>query len=421
MNTVGYKTFLPGFIQLFILALFVRSNVYFGSTAVSLLNVLNIVAIGYILLSFHRGFSREFSVVLVLFLTYYVVEVAYLICYYRDIEQVKEFYYSSFLLTLFLLFYWGIKQEIHTFIRKVFNVLFYVYLLIFAIVVYELFTQSHLPGSRALVDKSMVIYPTAFFYNPNDFAVVIALLLPMIYYLALLVNSKIRFWIIACLSLFYIIVTMSRGSLIILFLFPFLGLFINYKARFSHKLSLFLYAASIFVVILFLQRYSLSGDGSLFSSNAGKLSTIFHAQTVSGTEEESGFNNNIRYRVYAAILDRPEDFIFGKGFMAGEQLYINKVIPLQNPHSFWAEGIFDFGFLGFLPILLLFAFLVIVSFMGLTINIFFRYSLIQLFFFILLVNIPSGIMSLPLCWLPIAFITALFFNYPQLQTMRLNK
>lgn len=403
-------------IQLFIVSLFLRDNIYFGDTAISLMNVINLIVFGYISFCSRTKISKNFLLIIYAVLIFFIIEFIYLIFFYRSIDQIKEFYYSSYLFSLFLLIYWGIRFHYQNFVKKTFHTLFYLYFVIFFVVLYELFTKHHLPGSRASYDEGFRIYPTAFFYNPNDFAVVISLFLPLLYYFSQILKERIKFYIIFLLSLFFIIATLSRLSLFFLLLFPVFILFIKNKMKYLSIL------VGIFVILITLlmnidlKKYS-KGD-SLMSNNIAKFSSILDD---SGVNPDNSILNNIRYRVFTPIFHSPQNYLFGSGFVSSAELYEKKIIPLENPHSYWAEGIFNFGFIGFSPILFILISILLISSIQLNKHYFYRYSLVQLFYFIFLLNIPSSVMSLPVVWIPISILTGLLFNFKNDDILAIEK
>lgn len=397
-------------IQFFIISLFLRDNIYVGSTALSLMNILNVVVYCYIFISNRKSLSKNFKIIISAVLIFYSIELVYLILGYRDIEQVKEFYYSSYIFSIFILIYWGVKYEYERFVKATFKTLFWLYVLMFVVVMFEILTKLHLPGSKATYEKGFEIYPTAFFYNPNDFAVAIVLFLPILYYLSRILKSEGKFIFIYFLSLFFVTVSLSRLCLLLLFLFPFFVLYIQNKMKYLLFLS-----GGIFVFILVIMNINIkhnSDRNSLIASNVNKVISIFD---VSSNESNKAVSNsvlkNIRYQVYSPIIENPLDYIIGKGFLASDILYKEKKIPLKNPHSYWAEGVFNFGFIGFLPILFILFSILILAIINSKENELFRSSIVQIFYFIFLLCIPSSVMCLPVVWLPVSMVTAFIFNF----------
>jgi hypothetical protein len=264
------------------------------------------------------------------------------------------------------------------------------------------------------------MYPTAFFFNPNDFAVVIVLFLPVLYYLSRKLKEERKFIFLMFLSLFFVIVSLSRLCLLFLFLFPFFVLYVQNKIKYLTMLT-----GGVIMLFIILSTINLkyySDHNSLIASNINKVISIFN--TESGTSHISHGNsvmNNIRYKVYYPIINNPEDYIIGKGFIASDLLYKEKIIPIMNPHSYWAEGIFDFGIVGFLPILfIVFAFLIL-SYLNSKKDELFRCCIVQILYFIFLLCIPSSVMCLPVVWLPMAIMIALSFNFESNNLLSLNK
>ncbi len=397
------------FIQFLVISLFVRSNIYFGDTAISLLNVINFLAIFYILFSYKRKISKDFIIILIVILFYYFIELIYLIFYFRDIDQIKEFYYSTFIFTLFILIYWGVKIHQIKFSKITFHTIYFIYWIMLFIVLYEIITKHHLPASKGNIDKDFVNLPTAFFYNPNDFATVIALFFPFLYYLCKILNKKLQFKIISILSLFFIIVSLSRVALLLFLMAPLLILFLNNK----FKKLFFVTIVFIAIIMLFIKIdfKFLKNESNILNRNANKLLTIIKSpQNDNNTKKVGSLRENIRYSIYKKVFYSPEKYIFGGGFNASGQLYKKGILPLKDPHSYWVEGIIDFGIIGFLPILFLILFPFILSIRYFNKDSLYKYFFIQIFYFLILLNVPSGVMSLPVIWVPIAFFYAFLFN-----------
>jgi hypothetical protein len=406
-------------IQFFILSLFLRDNIYFGSTAVSLMNIVNIVVYFYIFISYKKTLSKNFKIIISALLLFFVVELFYVILCYRSIDQVKEFYYSSYIFSILILIYWGVKYEYEKFVKATFDTLYFLYLVILVVVLFELYTKLHLPGSKAGLEKGFEIYPTAFFFNPNDFAVVIVLFLPVLYYLSRILKNEKKFIHLAALSLFFVVVSLSRLCLMFLFLFPFFVLYIQNKIKY-----LVLLTGGIVILFVILTNINLkyySDRNSLIASNVNKVISIFNAESEKTTATNNSVLHNVRYKVYSPIINNPQEYIIGRGFVASELLYDEKVIPLENPHSYWAEGIFDFGILGFLPILFIIFSFFCLSYLNSGRDELFRCSIVQILYFIFLLCIPSSIMCLPVVWLPIAIMIALSFNFQSSNLLRADK
>jgi len=396
------------FIQFLIISLFIRSNVYIGNTAISLLNVLNFIAIIYIAFAFKLKISKNFSTILLIILFFIFIELLYIFCFYNNINQFKELYYSSFIFTLFILIYWGVKNYQIKFIKITFNTIYYIYWVMLFIVIFEIITKQHLPASKGSVDKGFADYPTAFFYNPNDFATVIGLFFPFIYYVSIIIKKKIQIKIIAILSLFFIITSLSRMALLMLLLMPLFIFFINKK---FNKLFFVFLVGTCFLAFLISANFKFfKNENNLIYRDANKLLTIIKPPKSVNQNNAASLINNIRFSVYKEIIVSPEKYIIGGGFLASGKLYEKHIIPLENPHSYWIEGIIDFGYIGFLPIIFLILFPLLLSIRNFNKDTLYKYFLIQIIYFIVLLNVPSSVMSLPIIWLPIAFFYALLFN-----------
>ena len=393
-------------LQFFIVSLFLRSNIYFGVEAISLMNIINVLVLVYIALSYKKKFSQDFKFIAFAILIFFTIELLYAILCYRNGEQLKEFYYSSYLFSIFALIYWSVKYEYQRFVKTSFNTVFWLYLVMFVVVIFELITNQHLPASKAAYDKGFEMVPTAFFYNPNDFAVVVVLFLPVLFYFSRLLKQEKKFTLLMFLSAFFVLASMSRLSLIFLVLFTFFMLYLQGK-----KKQLTVLIGSLVVVVIILATVDLSAfskNNDLIGGNLSKLASI---ADVSASGNSNSVMNNIRYQVYSPIINNPQDYMIGRGFLASEDLYANKTIPLLNPHSLWAEGIFDFGLIGFAPILFILVLVLVLSLMNVRRDELFKCAIVQVLAFVFLLCIPSSVMCIPVVWVPIAIVTALITNF----------
>ena len=400
-------------LQLFIVSLFLRSNAYIGNTAFSLMNILNVLVLFYLIFINKQKINKGFSIVLYSFFIFFLIEFLYLVFYYRCIEQVVEFYYSSFIFSTFLLVYYVVKYDYERFIKITFKTVFFIYLVMFFLVLYELITLNHLPGSKAGIEEGFKLFPTAFFHNPNDFAVVVVMFYPVIYYFFRILKCKVKFTILSILTLFFVLATMSRLALILLVIFPFFLLFIHNKIKYLFFISAFFF--SLFFILIKVDFNYLSLNNELLQTNVNKIITIFKSFDDDGhlTEQGSSIITNVRFKMYQFVFDDPTSFIFGKGFIASEVFFKNNLIPIPNPHSYWVEIIFNFGLLGLVPMLFVFCWLFFVAFTKIKKHYFFRLVIVQLIYFIILVHVPSSILSLHVCWIPLAITVALLFNFKE--------
>jgi hypothetical protein len=81
---------------------------------------------------------------------------------------------------------------------------------------------------------------------------------------------------------------------------------------------------------------------------------------------------------------------------------LKKDIGIVDPHSFFLEVIYNFGYFGLIPVFLLIFIPLYYSFKFFGSHSLFRLALVQTIYFIILINISSSVFRFLLVWVPFA-------------------
>jgi hypothetical protein len=282
---------------------------------------------------------------------------------------------------------------------------------------FEAWTRTHLPNSRSATDPSLAGIPTGFFWNPNDLATAMMLVLPFLW-IYNLERGRIwvtRFLVVGTAALLTIIA--SRGALLAWVVT--LGL-----VFITGKLTLKRMALAGFVVGLTLvalpATIELVQARIVYGRSAQGASERFFTRMGTATTKRRSKDGSLAMRRLA--VERTMTFLdqraLGMG-SHGADRFLGQGANRRvfNPHSLWLELALAWGMPG---LALFFAF-----WLGLVIEMvsilrrksndldqraLARASLVGLFIFALVTNIPSSVLrGLHLVWFPlgIAMLTAL--------------
>ena len=286
-----------------------------------------------------------------------------------------------------------------------------------ALGVFEAATRTHLTNSRSGSDASLAGIPTAFFWNPNDLATALMLVLPFLWIYNM---ERGRLWVtrlVVIATALLLAVIASRGALLALVVT--LGLVFM-----TGKLTLKRTALAGFVVGLTLvalpSTIELVQSRIVYGRSAEGASERFFTRMGTATTKRRARDGSLAMRRLAA--ERTMTFLdqraIGMG-SHGADRFLGQSANRRvfNPHSLWLELTLAWGIPG---LALFFAF-----WLGLVIEMvsilrrktidrdqraLARASLVGLFVFALVTNIPSSVLrGLHLVWFPlgIAMLTAL--------------
>ncbi len=398
-------------IQTFMISVFARTNIHFGYTFISLQNVLILLFTPILIIYLFKKFPYVFQIKLFLIMLYFLTITFYIIAYFRDIEQIKDYFYSFSFISIFVLFAYGFQYyRIHLW-KALYNVLFIIFIALAVIVIYEITTLNHLPFSRgnlSLGENLSAKYkyiPTATFYNANDLAAHVILFFPLLFISSYFYGSiKQRFIIIAS-TIILLLGPMSRSAFAAFLLFPLLLYFI--KGKYIRFISLLLLFVGIFFFLRSLDLNPVKNTGTLTISYNRIVSFINIDESI-----ESGGSVSSRLDVYRNLFNSLDDFFLqGKGFQAENLIYEQKANDQKanHPHSLIVELIINFGILGSIPfflILLIPFFYALINFNKNWIN---RYALVQILYIILFIHIPASVMRYPALWIALSIIYCFLF------------
>ena len=320
-----------------------------------------------------------------------------------DIEIVKDFFYFSFLpvILIFSLLICNNDNKLH--MKLFYRASIFIFYLLFATVIYELYTGNHLPAHSE--DLAQKFVPSAFFTNSNDLSVFTLALFLAFTVLNKYFDSKFQYLLITFITGFIIFVTLSRSSLLVFILY----FIFSYLKKISFKRSLILVFSLIIIINGFILIHSKLQTNETYNRALSRVESISNISLKSETKDVS---SNLRFSIYKIPFMNFSKFIIGNGFNSDEEVMkYYDTGKLTNSHSFLIQLIFYFGWLGF--ILLLSFFLSIIIYV--IIN---NKNNFQILFFIfaqlIIINIPSSIIRMPVIWLPFFYIIALITSYQNL-------
>ena len=390
------------FIQLVLIGAFIGSNIYIYDSSLSFFNIFIFLSNFYILANSGKLFKINFLIVVGILLLFIIIGLLYLFLYYRNFEQIKDLIYSTYIITLFILVYLGVSENRDAFLKLFLNSFVLLYWIIFFIVIAEYVTGWHLSISNSNINTNENI-PTAFFANYNDLATAVMIFMPLLYYLADYYSFRVYKFIIIFITSTVVIITLSRMAFLLLLSFP---LFLLLQKR-----KYFLFISSIFLLLtlgfILLQQDIIYQPESptFYNRTYNKIVSVIKYKVELQANSSSVSQ---RFEIYNMVFKKPENYFFGNGFRSGEIiLKQNDKILVTDPHSFFIETIFNFGYFGLIPILAVILGPLIISLRYFNRNELFRFAFVQTIYFILLINVPSSIYRFPLVWIPIAFLYSL--------------
>lgn len=385
------------FVRIFIVLLFVGSNVYVIDTSLSLLNVY-FVALLFVFPLMARGitYSKEALFFFGLNLLLFLIAAVYLVFSYREPNQIKDFYYLFYIVFIPFMFYSVYKKEGQKLFQVIYNYSYIMLILSLIVIVYELKTGNHLPVHNT--EKEFREVPSGFFTNPNDMAAVSVMFFPFLLYWGLLKRRYFQTIIIALVVFSISIICFSRITFLLFLSLPIFWVIVKQK----YVLFISLLAAIVLGILTLLQfklDYTANPD-SIWERNINRAAAFLDEDDKRGY---SSFSQ--RFMVYTAPFETPEDYVIGYGFRGSQvALKTNTLLHVKDPHSLPIEMIYNFGFLGSLPFFGALVFLAFKLLKKLSINEIYRYGLVQFIFFLLLVNISSSVIKKPIVWIPYTLV-----------------
>jgi len=394
-------------IQLVVIGLFLRSNLTFGSSYISLITLLILIISFYVLLIPERKINKLYVFITVLIIFHYLVEVIYLIEYF-GIEEFKDFYYTLSILPMMLIIHRAIKINPERLFASLSNILLILYTVSTIIVILEITTGIHLPGSRAN-DAGNGVYaaylaniPTGFFYNPNDMSMHIILFFPLLYcILRKRYNNKLLFFF-TIITAFLLLATLSRSALILFIFFPLFLQFI--KGKFKKIIISYTILLSVVVSFFKFSPEKINADG-VIGYNYNRIMSIANVSS----ELESNNSIGTRLDVFGLFFSNPENFLLGNGFQSKYSVLNNSSVLTDHPHSLVIEFIFNFGIIGTIPIFIVIFYPFFYSSINFSKNIVYRFIVVQSFFLYVAMHIPATSIRYVSVWLVLAILYSLMY------------
>lgn len=303
------------------------------------------------------------------YLVFFVIWFTWILISFFWIEDLSLAIKFSFIYLMMFIFTWTLIfcNQDENFLKKTLKILFYISLTALFIGTLEAFTDFRLPVSPYLnlnkysadVAEQISSVPTSFFYNPNNYATFLAIILPFIFFAYKYFSSnekKIIFILSTLLIVINIIVTGSRINILSLIFVTFFYLFFFLTRKFSFEkvVKYFL----LFLVVIPIFFFLLNNNDLLktrFESAIYAINNIF-------SEKESldkGGSVFTRITITKEILWPSSALNYIRGFGVGNsRAYFeqkNVTGKIVDPHNWWLEVLGEFGLIFFLFYVIFFA------------------------------------------------------------------
>ena len=403
------KILIYGFMFYYVFAI-IGGNLYFGVSALSFGNI------SFILLSLIVFVSRNLKSLTEkqnLFLTPLLVLLAlvtlYLILSFDSINLriVAKYFY---LLTIPILFIVTMKignTYGNFFFRKVYVLVKFLLALLFLVTIMEVTLGIHMPSHGE--EGQILNLPTAFFVNSNELGVMTLLLFILFVSFNEKYGKRKEYYLFIGITFFIEIITFSRIAVVsFVIFFPLYFILVRHKS--IRYIMIIIVGAGITI-------YALTNIVNVYVPNKNLDITGWVNNRLLSIIDESTYDENarnsfaVRYAIYSYPFINPEEFILGHGLI-GDEKVLSKVVRwsgITNAHSFFVELIYDFGWLGLILIITFFTGIYIFLFRN-SQNDDFRYGIIFVSLFILLINVSSSIIGKPIIWAPLFVYLAYITN-----------
>jgi len=382
-------------VRLFIIFSFIGNSIYLFSSEFSLLNIFFIFLVFFLPIYLSKiKIAPDILFFTFLHFSLIVVGFIYLIFTFRNIEEAKDFYYLFYYLIVPLLFYAAYKLEGKSIFRTIYNSLNLMIFISLLVMIYEIYTGNHLANHS--IEKQFDNVPTAFFTNPNDMAAFAVIFYPFLFYYSVQNDKKITLFLVTIILLLINYLCFSRISFFVFFTFPIFYLILKkkYLLWFSSVMLI------LYVIFLFFNLNLKKNDDphTIYERNFNRVVSLLEEKKGSSY---SSFNQ--RFTIYGEPFKKPKKYILGYGFKGSFKALAHRTdLHVNDPHSLPIGLIYNFGFLGALPFYIAFFFIFIKLSTQFNSNEMYRFAFLQIFYFLVLVNIPSEVIRVPLVWIPYA-------------------
>ena len=395
----------------------IGSNLYIGSSMFSIRNLLYPVVFILIYMLRKTGMNKiQKTLFIPTAVLFGYATIMLIINGIKDIEAIKDYFYLSFIPVLFVVIMLLANENWEEFFRKTKIFALFLLYFLFAVTLFEFFTNIHLPVHA----HNTYHIPSAFFTNANDLSVIVIQLFTLITVFTKRSDPKWQYITAFLVTTFIVFLTLSRLALATYIV---VSVFIILSKEFSWKQL----AINILVIGLSLTYLSFDlPDARSSSTVVDRSKTRINSMTEINLEEFEEENDStlvqvegkdtiissthVRLDIYRIPLRHPGKFIFGYGLNSDKKVITKyRTLPyhIVNSHSFFIQIIFYFGWIG---LAILASFFLILTAYGLvhfkSMPLLVVASLAQA----LLLNIPSSVMRFPLVWIPFFIIIAFYTN-----------
>ncbi len=323
---IGFFTLFPyRFFLLLVLLLFCFKSMFKGTIAL------------------HQNSIKNYIYFLFFWLGYSTISLAWAISKGDAIRDII-FLLMGILVIFFATYYFFTEKDL----INLYHIWLFVFCLLIVIGFWEHLTGIHLPVSSLYseVRPYLMHIPTGVFFNPNDYAIFLALGIPFSLTLFRYSKKKYLYFLSICcfISAFYLIIsTGSRANIVavlfeILFIFIFL-MNINKKAKFLIGLTT--------IIIIFSVIFPLESAYQVYNKIMAELNSLMIQLRL--REGSIGIRVNLLknclYFLYSSA-----GFGIGAGnaeyYIANYSKYYTSGII--NPHNWWLEILVNYGLIIFL-------------------------------------------------------------------------
>lgn len=417
------RLIVSGFILYFVFAI-IGANLHVGVSALSFGNISLVLLTIAVFLSRSNNQINERQKFLFIPLFIFIVIVSFylLTSLFEEVSLrvFAKYFYLGSIPVLYLIIMKLANTYGEYFFRKVYFVLKIILILLFLVVFIEVVFNIHMPSYSAEREEFRILsLPTAFFENSNGLGVMTLNLFILFVFFNEKFGKRLEYYLFIAITLFIEIVTFSRMAVI-----SFVAFFPLYFILVRHKTVRYIL---IIIIGSGITIYALTNLVNAYVPNknldiAGWVNNRLLSLIDEKTYDKNSVNSfAIRYEIYSYPFSNPNEFILGHGLL-GDEKVLKKVVRwsgITNAHSFFIEIIYDFGWFGFIAILLFF------------LNIFiflsrysysddFRFGLIITGIFMLLINVSSSIFGKPILWAPLFVLLAFLSNSQIVETNHKN-
>lgn len=378
------------------------SNVYVGSTMLSIRNIL-FPTLFLVIFSLRKTpFTKQQKIISIPLVIFYLYGV-FVLFFHNDysLPVIKDFFYFSFIPIIYISVLLLANKYGSSFFSLIKGFTYFLIFFLFAITILEFISGIHLPVHA----ENRFNIPSAFFTNSNDLSVISIQLLFVISVLRKKTDPAWQYLIAFLMIGFIVFVTLSRLGLVA-FIIVSLSIFLLNSFRWRDLVVNILFIG-LTLAYMNIDIPTTKSSSSAMDRSKSRVSSISNIEAES---EQKGSSANIRLDIYKIPLLQPTKFIFGQGYNS-DKAVIEKYRTLDykiiNSHSFFIQTIFYFGWIGFGLLVFFFALLTYYALFSKPI---WSYLVIIILTQTLLVNIPSSIMRFPLVWIPFFIAIAYYTN-----------